>query len=95
MSKGELKAWLVLNRQYLTLLDYLTKKTAIHPDILEYVCDALLLYDTTQLEFSDMLGEKLPEMTFDITTKSLSGSYKSEDYYLIIDDLFKEIASER
>ena len=94
MNKGELKAWLVLNRQYLTLLDYLTKKTAIHPDILEYVCDALLLYDTTQLEFSDMLGEKLPEMTFDITTKSLSGSYKSEDYYLIIDDLFKEIASE-
>lgn len=93
LSKGEIKAWLSLNRQYLNLLDTLSKKTAIHSDIIEDVCD-VLIQTSSDVLIKTLLEQDFDELKYDIPTQSLSGSYKFEDYYLIMDDLFKSISQE-
>ena len=97
LTKGDFHRWLISNRTYLTVLDSLSKKTACHPDIIEYVCDAIIASATAndkEKDFKKRIEKVLTEMKYDLETKSLSGSYKYEDYYLIIDDLFKSIAKD-
>jgi DNA gyrase subunit B len=93
LTRGETKAWLTLNRQYPSLLEELSKKTAIHPDIIEQVCDVIIAQSCDEKpDIKSEIEKRFDEMTYDVSTKSLQGSYKYEDYYLIIDDLFISIA---
>ena len=101
LSKGMFKAFLVANRKYLSELDCLVNKTGCHRDILELVCNHLIDsgLDVSKIGvvkhaefnkdiFKKKIEKSLPEMTYDIVDSSIYGSYNSEDYNLIIDDLF-------
>ena len=96
LKKGEIKSWLKLNRQYLSILDAVSKTTACHPDIIEWVCEVIvesgngITYEPKI--FKKVIEGKFKEMTFDIASKNLRGVYNNERYSLIVDDLFMDIA---
>ena len=92
-SKGEVKSFLTLNRQYESLLSELSKKTAIHPDIIEHVCECAIICDTDK-KFKKEIESRFSELKYDEETKALQGSYNYEDYYLILDNIFWHIAEE-
>lgn len=93
LSKGAIKSWLILNRQYEDMLNELAKKTAIHPDIIEHVCEAAVISAVTG-DMGKRIEATFPELKYDEATKTVSGSYKYEDYYLILDKVFWTIAKD-
>ena len=91
MSRREALAWLNMNSEYKLELDNLGKKAACDPRILENVC-YLKVKSKTPMEFKRMLEETYPEMSYDVNTCSLIGSWYGEYFSLICDGLFDRSA---
>lgn len=72
--------------------DMLIARTSGHPVVLEWAAYYRYLYGKNLDKFKKAIEKKFPEITFDIMTGSLTGSYKSESISLIIDDLFDIMA---
>ena len=87
LKKGEIKSWLRLNRLYLDTLEGVSKSLACDPDIIEHVCNELIVCSMDMAKFKKHLEKTFPEMTYTEKTKNLEGIYKCEKYSLIIDDI--------
>lgn len=87
LKKGELKSWIKLNRLYLDTLEAVSKSLACDPDIVEHVCNELVVCSMDMSKFKKHLEKIFPEMTYNEKTRNFEGVYKCEKYSLIIDDI--------
>jgi DNA gyrase/topoisomerase IV subunit B len=92
LSPKNYMKWLKMNAEYTTELDRLQARTACDPLIIEYVCYAATLTDKPT-KFKNLLEKEFPEMTYDISNASLTGSYNGESVCLIIDNIFWKAAT--
>ena len=91
-SKSQKREFLKANEEYLMEFDMLIARTSGHPVVLEWAAYYRYLYGKNVDKFKKAIEKKFPEITFDVLTGSLTGSYKSESISLIIDDLFDIMA---
>lgn len=87
LKKGEIKSWLKLNRLYLDTLDAASKSLACNSDVIEHVCNEIVVCSMDMTKFKKHLEKIFPEMTYNEKTKNLEGIYKYEKYSLIVDDI--------
>ena len=110
MSKKEKLHWLELNKDYLTALKKIIKRTGYDElneyfFIIEKICmtllDVIMRYGDENYDFievltlfKELIESKFNELKFDLEDQVLEGSYKGLPIAIIIDNLFMKNASE-
>lgn len=92
LNKISKMKWLDMNSEYLIELQNLSKRTACNTTVLETVCWYKLLIPNNEYDFKKAIEKEFDEVTYDISDKSLYGSYKGEFVSLIADKLFMKIS---
>lgn len=92
LTKKEALNWLGMNSEYKLELDNLGKKAACDVNILETVCYHKQ-NSKNPTDFKKKIEKVYPEMTYDINTYSLVGSWEGDYFSLICDSLFDRSAA--
>ena len=93
-SKGNLyspkkfKELVIINDDYLSLLDALVNYYSVHPDIIEFIVQNRYTKDITDFKFKSLLKKRFPEMNFD--GDLVRGVYNGTYQYITIDDTLKK-----
>lgn len=88
LSKKEEREWLMKNSQYTFELGQLEKRSSGDLSINEYLCYAKSR-TTSEDEFKRMVDDHYNELTYNIETKTLEGSYQQDEWVtLIVDEVF-------
>jgi len=92
LTKKEAIDWLNMNAEYMLELNNLAARSSCGPTVVEYAAYFKLVCGKDEQRFKMMIERQFPEMTYDIQTQSLSGSWDLKEFSLICDKLFMRSA---
>lgn len=92
LSKSQMRNFLEINSEYLMEYNMLIARTSGHEVVLEYAAYYRYIYKKNLDKFKNAIESKFPEVVFDISNQTLTGSYKGESVSLFVDDLFDVMA---